>query len=54
MAVESLLVIAVEVVQAANDKQQVAPMLGKIDALPETSGDPKRCWPTMVISARPM
>ena len=31
VAVESLLVIAVEVVQAPNDKQQVAPMLGKIE-----------------------
>ena len=35
VAVESLLVIAVEVVQAPNDKQQVAPMLGKINSLPE-------------------
>lgn len=40
VAVESLLVIAVEVVQAANDKQQVAPMLGKIDALPADLGRP--------------
>jgi transposase len=41
VAVESLMVIAVEVVQAPNDKQQVAPMLGKIDALPETLGRPE-------------
>src|ERR1700676_38827 len=41
VAVESLLVIAVEVVQAPNDKQQVAPMLGKIDALPEDLGRPE-------------
>ena len=41
VAVESLLVIAVEVVQAPNDKQQVAPMLGKIDSLPEDLGRPE-------------
>jgi len=41
VAVESLLVIAVEVVQAPNDKQQIAPMLGKIDALPEDLGQPE-------------
>src|SRR5450432_159157 len=41
VAVESLLVIAVEVVQAPNDKQQIAPMLGKIDALPEDLGRPE-------------
>src|ERR1019366_8423598 len=41
VAVESLLVIAVEVVQAPNDKQQVAPMLGKIDALPKDLGRPE-------------
>ena len=35
VAAESLLVIAPEVVQAPNDKQQIAPMLDKIDALPE-------------------
>jgi transposase len=38
VAAESLLVIAPEVVQAPNDKQQIAPMLEKIDALPETLG----------------
>jgi transposase len=38
VAAESLLVIAVEVVQAPNDKQQIAPMLDKIDALPEHLG----------------
>jgi hypothetical protein len=35
---ESLLVIAGEIVQAPNDKQQLAPMLGKIAALPEDLG----------------
>ena len=41
VAAESLLVIAVEVVQAPNDKQQIAAMLGKIDALPEHLGRPE-------------
>src|SRR5882724_3229035 len=41
VATESLVVIAVEVVQAPNDKQQIAPMLGKIDALPEHLGRPE-------------
>jgi hypothetical protein len=34
------LVIAVDVVQAPNDKQQIAPMLEKVDALPEQLGRP--------------
>jgi transposase len=38
VAAESLLVIAPEVVQAPNDKQQIVPMLEKIDALPEGLG----------------
>src|ERR1700687_3626689 len=41
VAVESLLVIAVEGVQAPHDKQQGAPMLGKIDALPADLGRPE-------------
>src|ERR1700674_6141753 len=41
VAAESLLVIAVEVVQAPNDKQQIAPMLDKIAALPEQLGRPE-------------
>jgi len=41
VAVGSLLVIAVAVVQAPNDKQQIAPMLGKIGALPEQLGRPE-------------
>jgi hypothetical protein len=36
----SLLVVVVEVVQAANDKQRLAPMLDKITALPEEVGQP--------------
>jgi hypothetical protein len=35
VAAESLLVIAVDVVQAPNDKRQIAPMLEKVDALPQ-------------------
>ena len=35
----SLLVVAIDVVQASNDKQQLEPMLGKIDALPEELGE---------------
>src|SRR5712675_76095 len=38
VATESLLVIATDVVQAPNDKQQIAPMLEKVDALPEQLG----------------
>jgi hypothetical protein len=34
-------VIAVEVVAAPNDKQQIATMLNKIDALPEHLGRPE-------------
>jgi len=34
----SLLVVAADVVQAANDKQQLAPMLDKIVALPDVLG----------------
>ena len=36
----SLLVVAAQVVQAPNDKQQIAPMLERIDALPEDLGRP--------------
>jgi transposase len=39
VAAGSLLVIAPDVVQAPNDKQQMVPMLEKIDALPEALGD---------------
>jgi transposase len=41
VAAGSLLVVASDVVQAANDKQQLAPMLGKINALPEDLGKPE-------------
>jgi hypothetical protein len=54
VATASLLVIATAVVQAPNDKQQIAPMLEKIDACRNSSAGPRHCWPTMAISARPM
>jgi transposase len=37
----SLLVVAADVVQAPNDKQQLEPMLDKIDALPDELGEPE-------------
>jgi transposase len=40
VATGSLLVVAAEVVQAANDKQQVEPMLARIAALPQEVGQP--------------
>lgn len=41
VATGSLLVVASDVVQAANDKQQLEPMLDKIAALPEALGKPE-------------
>ncbi len=38
MARDSLLVIAADVVQAPNDKQQLEPMLAEIAALPDELG----------------
>jgi transposase len=38
VAAGSLLVVSNDVVQAANDKQQIAPMLDKLDQLPEALG----------------
>ena len=54
VAAGSLLVVAADVVQAPNDKQQLAPMLDKIAALPAELGKAETCWPTTAISARPM
>ena len=39
VAAGSLLVVANDVVQATNDKQQLQPMLGRLGALPEELGD---------------
>jgi transposase len=41
VAAGSLLVVAADVVQAPNDKQQLEPMLGKIGALPKELGEPE-------------
>src|ERR1700689_4479897 len=38
VAADSLLVVAADVVQAANDKQQIEPMLNHIDTLPDEMG----------------
>jgi len=38
---DSLLVVVADVVQAANDKQQLEPMLGKLAALPAELGAPQ-------------
>ncbi|MGP0003076.1 MAG: IS1182 family transposase [Acetobacteraceae bacterium] len=38
VAADSLLVVAIDVVQAANDKQQLEPMVEKLQALPEELG----------------
>ena len=51
MAAGSLLVVATDVVQAPNDKNQVEPMLEKIGALPEGLGKVEHCWPTGYFSA---
>jgi transposase len=42
VAAGSLLVVAAEVVQAPNDKQQLGPMIDKISVLPEDLGRPDR------------
>src|SRR3984957_9974821 len=39
VAADSLLVVAVDVVQAPNDKQQLEPMLGKLAVLPDELGN---------------
>ena len=41
VAAGSLLVVAADVVQATNDKQQLEPMLDKLAALPEELGKPE-------------
>ena len=53
VAAGSLLVVAADVVQAPNDKQQIEPMLGKIaDAAGRIGQGRRRCWRTTDISAR--
>jgi len=41
VAADSLLVVSTDVAQAANDKQQLAPMVEKLKALPEVFGKPE-------------
>ena len=38
---DSLLVVAAQVAQAPNDKQQIEPMLERLEALPEALGKPE-------------
>ena len=47
------LLVAPDVVQAADDKEQVAPTLAALAALAEGLGKPEACWRTAVISATP-
>jgi transposase len=42
VAADSMLVIAADVVQAPNDKQQIEPMLNQIGALPDALGESER------------
>jgi transposase len=59
VAADSLLMVAGDVVQAPNDKQQVQPMLGQLAVLPRELGKaetllakPRLCWRILDISAR--
>jgi hypothetical protein len=45
-----MLVVATEVVQAPNDKQQLAPMLDKLSALTDHLGDAETLLATAVIA----
>jgi transposase len=51
VAAGSLLVVAADVVQAPNDKQQLEPMLRKLAACPRIWASRKHCWPITAISA---
>src|SRR5258706_14175103 len=46
----SMLVVATELVQAPNDKQQLAPMLDKLSALTDHLGDAETLLATTVIT----
>ena len=52
--INSLPVVATDVVQAADDKQQIEPMLGQLATLPTDLGRPQPCSATMAISVPPM
>ena len=52
---ESMLIIATEVTQAGNDKEQVEPMVGQIRALPEGLNQPEAALrPTAASTASAM
>ena len=50
----SLLVIASDVAQAPNDKQQLEPMWPRPARCLKNWARRKQCWPITAISARPM
>jgi len=54
VAAGSLLVVCRRGVQAANDKQQLQPMLNKLAVLPTHWVTLKLCWRTAAITARRM
>ena len=55
VAVGSMLVVTTDVVQAANDKQQIEPTLERLEQLPEALGTARHSvLPTAAISAPPM
>jgi hypothetical protein len=54
VATESLLVIATDVVQAPNDKQQIAPMLEKVNALPQQLGRPETLLACAAANIEPL
>ena len=54
VAIGSMLVVVNDVVQAANDKQQIAPTVESLGRLPEALGRPGPFWGTTATSAKPM
>jgi transposase len=54
VAAGSLLVIAAQVVQAANDKQQIEPMLKRIEAARRSWASRTHCWRIPATSVKPM
>jgi hypothetical protein len=49
-----MLVVAVDVVQATNDKHQIEPTLKRLEQLPNARGRPPPCSPIAATSAPPM
>lgn len=54
VATDSLLIVAHDLTQAANDKQQLVPVLDRVKVLLTELGRTRTCWPTATISAKPM